>query len=305
MFMRYEYLSRYPRVFRSVTGLAIAEFNGLLNELRPFFEDSEARRLVRRDRVRAPGAGHPWGLDYGDGVLLTLVWLRLYPTGIVLGYFFGIGETSVRRTLGRFRPVLEAGGRATFRWPNRKQGRKLPEILEDCPEVAVIVDSFEQQVQRPKDKEKAKEHYSGKKKQITRKTQVCTDWNGYICHVSESVPGPQADLTLLKESSVLDDLPDGIGAWGDSAYQGMKDLHPAGLAAHPKRKPRGKPRPQEDKAYNKALAQHRIVVEHGICHLRHFQALQQRFRHDLDNHRATVIAVAGVVNRRYLRRAIA
>lgn len=305
MFMRYEYLSRYPRVFRSVTGLAIAEFNGLLNELRSFFEDSEARRLMRRDRVRAPGAGHPWALDYRDGVLLTLVWLRLYPTGVVLGYFFGIGETSVRRTLRRFRPVLEAAGRATFRWPNRKQGRKLPEILEDCPEIAVIVDSFEQQVQRPKDKEKAKEHYSGKKKQITRKTQVCTDWNGYICHVSESVPGPQADLSLLKESHVLDDLPDGVGVWGDSAYQGMKELHPAALAAHPKRKPRSKPRPQEDKAYNKAFAQHRIVVEHGICHLRHFQALQQRFRHDLHNHTATAIAVAGVVNRRYLQRAIA
>jgi hypothetical protein len=234
-----------------------------------------------------------------------LVWLRLYPTGVVLGYFFGISETSVRRTLARFRPVLEAAGRATFRWPNQKQGRKLPEILQDCPEIAVIIDSFEQQVQRPKDKEKADAHYSGKKKQITRKTQVCVDWSGYINHVSESVPGPQADITLVKGSGVLDELPEGVGAWGDSAYQGMKDLHPAGLAAHPRRKLRGKPRPEEDKAYNKALAQHRIVVEHSIAHLRHFQALQQRFRHDLDHHTATVIAVAGVVNRRYLWRGIA
>ena len=305
MFMRFEYLSKHPRVLRGVTGMAIAEFNDLLGELRPFFEANEARRLARPDRKRAPGAGHPWELDYRDGVLLTLVWLRLYPTGVVLGYFFGIGETSVRRTLARFRPVLEAAGRATFRWPNGKQGRKLPEILEECPEVAVIIDSFEQQVQRPKDKKKAKEHYSGKKKQITRKTQVSADWTGYICHVSESVPGPQADITLLKQSDVLNELPEGVGAWGDSAYQGMKDLHPAGLTAHPRRKPRGKPRSEEDKTYNRAIAQHRIVVEHSIGHLRHFQALQQRFRHDLDHHTATVIAVAGVVNRRYLWRAIA
>lgn len=305
MFMRYEHLSRYPRVFRSVTGLAIAEFKDLLIELRPFFEANEVKRLTRPGRKRAPGAGHPWELDYHNGVLLTLVWLRLYPTGVVLGYFFGIGETSVRRTLTRFRPVLEAAGRATFRWPNQKQGRKLPEILEDCPQVAVIIDSFEQRIQRPKDQKKAKEHYSGKKKQVTRKAQVCSDWKGYICHVSESVPGPQADIKLLEESSVLDDLPDGVGAWGDSAYQGMKGLHPAGLAAHPRRKPRGKPRPEEDKAYNKAFSQHRIVVEHSIGHLRHFQALQQRFRHDLENHTATVISVAGVVNRRYLWRDVA
>jgi hypothetical protein len=305
MLMRYAYLSQHPQVFRSMTGLTTAEFNDLLDELRPFFEASEVERLVRPDRIRALGAGHPWGLDYRDGVLLTLIWLRQYPTGVVLGYFFGIGESSVRRTLARFLPVLEAAGRATFRWPNRKQGRKLPEILEDCPEVAVIIDSFEQQVQRPKDTEKAKEHYSGKKKQITQKAQVCTDWNGYICHVSKSVPGPQADITLLKQSGVLDDLPEDVGAWGDSAYQGMKDLHPAGLAAHPRRKPRGKPRPPEDKAYNTAFAQHRVVVEHSIGHLRHFQALRQCFRHDLDDHTATVVAVAGVVNRRYLWRATA
>ena len=305
MLMRFKYLRQHPRVFRSVTGLTIAEFKELLGELRPFFEAREAKRLARPDRIRAPGAGHPWGLDYRDSVLLTLVWLRLYPTGVVLGYFFGIAESSVRRTLARFLPVLEAAGRATFRWPSRKQGRKLPEILEDCPEVAVIIDSFEQQVQRPKDKEKAKAHYSGKKKQITQKAQVCTDWEGYICHVSESVPGPTADITLLKQSGVLDDLPDDVGAWGDSAYQGMKDLHPAGLATHPRRKPRGKPRSEEDKAYNKAFAQHRIVVEHGIGHLRHFKALQQRFRHELDNHTTTVIAVAGIANRRRLWRAAA
>ncbi len=88
MLMRFKYLRQHPRVFRSVTGLTIPEFKGLLGELRPFFEAHEAKRLAHPDRIRAPGAGHPWGLDYRDSVLLTLVWLRLYPTGVVLGYFF-------------------------------------------------------------------------------------------------------------------------------------------------------------------------------------------------------------------------
>ena len=110
---------------------------------------------------------------------------------------------------------------------------------------------------------------------------------------------------MLKQSGVLDDLPDDVGTWGDLAYQGMKDLRPAGLAAHPRRKPRGKPRSEEDKAYNKAFAQHRIVVEHGIGRLRHFKALQERFRHELDNHTTIAIAIAGIVNRRHLWRTAA
>jgi len=305
MLMRYRYLSRYPRVFRSMTGLTVAEFNRLQSEISPFYTLTERQRLARSDRVRAPGAGHPFSLSFGDSLLLTLVWLRQYPVGEVLGYFFGVSEPTARRTIKRMLPALEAAGRATFRWPDRKQGRCLPEILEDCPEVAVVIDSFEQRIWRPKNRKKADQHYSGKKKQITRKSQVCVDWEGHICHVSGSVAGPTADITLLKDTGVLEMLPAGVGAWGDSAYQGIRDLHPAGLGAHPRRKPRGKPRPPEDKAYNTALARIRVIVEHRIGHLRHFQALQQMYRHDLDGHTSVIVAVTGVVNHRREWRAAA
>ncbi|MEA3376277.1 MAG: transposase family protein [Chloroflexota bacterium] len=305
MFMRYEYLSDHPRVFRSMTGLTVSEFDQSVVEVEPFYAATERKRLARPDRVRAPGAGHPFSLGYRDSLLMTLIWLRQYPVGEVLGYFFGVSEPTARRTVGRMLPALEAAGRVTFRWPNRKQGRSLPEILDECPEVAVVIDTFEQRVRRPKDREKAKKHYSGKKKQITCKTQVCVDWDGHVCNISESVPGPTADITLLKETKVLEMLPEDVGAWGDSAYQGIRDLHPQGLGAHPRRKPHGKPRSPEDKAYNTAFARERIIVEHRIGHLRHFQALQQMYRHALDSHTATVVAVAGVVNRRREWRAIA
>lgn len=305
MLMRYRRLSRYPRVFRSMTGLSVAEFNQLRREIVPLYQVTEQQRLARPDRVRASGAGHPFSLDLRDSLLLTLIWLRQYPVGEVLGYFFGVSEPTARRTTQRLLPVLEAAGRATFRWPDRHRGRSLPEILVDCPELAVVIDSFEQRVRRPKDRQKADQHYSGKKKQITRKTQICVDWEGHICHVSDSVAGPTADITLLKATDVLEQLPEGVGAWGDSAYQGIRDLHPAGLGAHPRRKPRGKPRPPEDKAYNTAVAQIRIIVEHRIGHLRHFQALQQMYRHDLDSHTSAIVAVTGVVNRRRELRAAA
>ena len=298
MFMRHDYLSEHPRVFRSMTGLAVSEFDQLAVGVVPYYETTEQERLARPDRIRAPGAGHPFELDYRDSLLLAVIWLRQYPTNEVLGYFFGVSEPTARRTVKRMLPALEAAGRATFRWPNRKQGRDLPEILEDCPELAVVIDTFEQRIRRPKDKEKADDHYSGKKKQITRKTQVCVGWDGHICHASESVPGPTADITLLKDTGVLNELPEGVGGWGDAAYQGIRDLHPQGLGAHPRKKPRGKPRPPEDKAYNTALSRERIIVEHRIGHIRHFQSIQQMYRQNLDYHTPTIISVIGIVNRR-------
>ena len=66
MFMRHDYLSEHPRVFRSMTGLAVSEFDQLAVGVVPYYETTEQERLARPDRIRAPGAGHPFELDYRD-----------------------------------------------------------------------------------------------------------------------------------------------------------------------------------------------------------------------------------------------
>jgi hypothetical protein len=49
-------------------------------------------------------------------------------------------------------------------------------------------------------------------------------------------------------------LPEGVGGIGDLAYIGIDKLHPHGLGASPRRKPRGKPRPPADVTYNTAFS---------------------------------------------------
>ena len=120
---------------------------------------------------------------------------------------------------------------------------------------------------------------------------------GAIVDVADSVPGPTADLKVLKQSKLLRRLPLRVGGLGDLAYVGMADLHPQGLGAAPRRKPRGQPRSLADRRYNKAFARRRIGVEHGIGRLRRFQALSQTDRHFRKGHTARVRAVAGLVNR--------
>ena len=53
--------------------------------------------------------------------------------------------------------------------------------------------------------------------------------------VSDSVPGPWADIKLLEKSRLLRRLPAGVGGIGDLAYVGIADLHPAGLGEAPRR----------------------------------------------------------------------
>ena len=305
MIMRYHYLMQHPPVFLKVTGLHIREFDDLMRDVQPTFTYAEQTRLQRPDRQRAIGGGRDSELDARNQVLLTVIWLRLYPTHEVLAYLFGVSDSTVSRVIQRVLPLLEQAGRDTMRLPDpgRKRRRSLPELLQDTPEMAVVIDSFEQKVQRPKQPDERDGWYSHKKRSHTTKSQIAVDEEtGRIVAVSASVTGRTHDLTLLKQSGLLARLPDGIGGLGDLGYQGIRDLHP--LAACPRKKPWGKdkPRPPEDVVYNRAFSQRRIIVENSINRLRRYQALAQTDRQHRRQHESRVCAVAGLVNRQFAHR---
>jgi len=305
MILRYHHLSRHQNVFKSMTGLTLKLFGEVERDVEPRFSEAEIKRLSRPDRIRGLGGGREQELSIRDQILMTIVWLRCYPKQDVLGYLFGVSESSVSRVLNRVLPLLEASGRDTMRMPDpgRKRRRTLDELLQETPELAVVIDSFEQRVQRHKERKEADRHYSGKKKQHTLKSQVAVDEEyGLFVDVADSVPGPTADIELLKQSDLLNRLPEGIGGIGDLAYIGIADLHPQGKGATPRRKPRGKERPPEDILYNQAFARRRIQVEHSIGLARRFEALSQTDRHHRKNHTARVVSVCGLVNRRLIKR---
>lgn len=298
MILRRQHLSKHPSVFRSMTGLSVAAFDLLLPDLLAAFAADRRRRLDRPGRRRAVGGGDNFDLDVADQFLLTVVWLRHYPTQECLGYLFGVSDSTALRAVRRCLPLLEQSGRDTLRLPDpgRGQRRDLPALLQGTPELAVIVDTFEQRTQRPRRRQRA--YYSGKKKAHTLKSQVAVDEDGRVADVGESRPGRWADLKVLRRSGLIGKLLRAkVGALGDLAYLGLDGLSPKLRGATPRRKPRGRQRPEEDRRYNRAFARRRITVEHAIGRLRRYQALTQVDRHRRRLHTARVRAVAGLVNR--------
>ena len=297
MILRREQLGNHPSVFRAMTGLTVAAFDQLLPELRAAFADARRRRLGRPGRLRAVGGGDAFDLSVEDQFLLTVVWLRHYPTQECLGYLFGVSDSTALRAVRRCLPLLEQAGKDTMRLPDPGRGhrRDLPALLKDTPALAVIVDSFEQRTQRPRRRQRA--YYSGKKKAHTLKSQVAVDEDGRIVDVADSRPGRWADLKVFKRSGLAGRLIRAqVGALGDLGYLGLDAVSPRLRGATPRRKPRGQERPAEDRRYNRAFARRRITVEHGINRLRRYQALSQVDRHRRRHHTARVRAVAGLVN---------
>jgi hypothetical protein len=298
MIFRREHLGHHPAVFRSMTGLTLEAFDQLLAELLAAFAADRHRRLDRPGRQRAVGGGDDFDLSVADQFLLTIAWLRHYPTQECLGYLFGASDSTALRAVRRCLPILEQSGRDSMRLPDPGKGhrRDLPTLLQETPGLAVIVDTFEQRTQRPRRRQRA--YYSGKKKAHALKSQVAVDEEGRIVDVAESRPGRWADLKVLRRSGLVGQLiRAGVGALGDLGYVGLDGLSPRLRGATPRRKPRGQERPPEDRRYNRAFARRRIRVEHGINRLRRYQALSQVNRHRRKGHTARVRAAAGLVNR--------
>jgi DDE superfamily endonuclease/Helix-turn-helix of DDE superfamily endonuclease len=300
MIARYAHLQQFPPVFRSLTGLLPDEFAALVAEVLPAFHAAAQQRHAYADRQRAPGGGPTFTLDGRDQVLLTVIWLRQYPIHEVLAFLFGVSDSTVSRSLARVLPLLEQAGCATMRMPDpgRKHRRSLDQLLRELPELFVVIDSFAQPVQRPPLHSDADTWYSGKKKRHTIKSQVTVDGHtGEIGDISESVKGPTADITLLKQSGVLERVPSAVGREGDLAYVGIRELPGGGLGATPRRKPRGQERSADDVAYNRAFGQRRVIVEHTIGRMRRYRAITEPDREHRAHHAARVRAIAGLVNR--------
>ena len=298
MILRREHLGKHPAVFRAMTGLTVEAFDRLLPELRAAFAADRRRRLDRPGRQRAVGGGDAFDLGVDDQFLLTVVWLRHYPTQECLGYLFGVSDSTALRAVRRCLPLLEQSGQDSMRLPDPGRGhrRDLPALLKGTPALAVIVDTFEQRTQRPQRRQRA--YYSGKKKAHTLKSQVAVDEDGRIADVAPSRPGRWADLKVFKRSGLAGRLiRAGVGALEDLGYVGLGGVSPRLHGATPRRKPRGRQRPPADRRYNRAFARRRIKVEHGINRLRRYQALTQVDRHRRKHHTARVRAVAGLVNR--------
>lgn len=305
----YESLSRRPSVLRSLTGMTAAEFESLLTTFVAAHERLRGRSRTTRQgqpRQRAAGAGHPFRHDHRHRLLLALVWLRVYPTYELLGFYFGLHKRNAQLNVRAVLAVLDTLDAFPFDRPGRGR-RKLStpaQVMDAFPQVRLVIDGKEQRVQRPSgDFDAQKPYYSGKKKAHTVKSQIAVDPCGVIESVSASVPGGAThDVTLLRQTDLLGRLGDGEGALVDKGYVGIDKDYPDVPVVLPFKARRNQPLTEEQKAHNRVVARYRIVVEHTIAQLNRFTVLRQVFRgrHQRHGtaHSQVVRVVARLVNRR-------
>ena len=116
MAISYESLRDSPKVFKSLTGLTLQEFEALANLLVPRLREFDQLRHAGPGRRRSMGGGRRYNLSPRTRIMLSLVRLRHDLTWDVLGCLFGVCGSTAARTMSMIFPLIEEA-RADARSP--------------------------------------------------------------------------------------------------------------------------------------------------------------------------------------------
>lgn len=275
--INYERARSRPRAFAYLTGLSLAAFLDLLPAFQEAYDElldeEDAQRKSPRQRNR--GAGRKGALPtIEEKLFFILFYFRQYPTQETLAFLFGFSQAQACIWIHRLSPLLNQALGSKQQLPAR-QPMELGEVMKECGEMEFMIDGTERPIRRPKDPERRKSDYSGKKKRHCKKNIVVTKRSdGKVIGLGATCPGSQHDKSCTDQDGF--EFPEGSVLWKDTGFQGYE---PSGTTTHqPKKKPRGKELTAEEKESNRLISQIRVKVEHSIGGIKVFRIVQDVFR---------------------------
>jgi hypothetical protein len=278
--LSYAKIKDRPRILKSFTGLTLQAFTELL----PTFNQAYQQDLEQRDaqrpipRQRRRGGGRKSALfTIEDKLVFILFYFKLYPIQEVMGYLFGFNQSQANEWIHRLTPVLNAALGYENQLPARKAA-DIEQILAKCPGLEFLIDGAERPIQRPKDQQRQRQYYSGKKKRHTVKNIVITDKRTKkVKALGRTQPGKKHDKAATDEEAYR--FPKGSKLWKDMGFQGYEPEQT--ITYQPKKKPKGKELTPAEKEQNKAICRERIGVEHSIGGAKVYHIVRDVYR----NHR--------------------
>jgi hypothetical protein len=289
-----ERIFHQDRLLRALTGFNRKAFEALLPSFAQAYEQSRIKPDVKRKR--AMGGGRKATLRTNrEKLFYILLYCKCYPTFDLLSVLFGFDRSCAWDWVHGLLPVLEQTLGSKQALPERKL-HSIEEFLERFPEVKeVILDGTERPVQRPKDTEQQKEHYSGKKKRHTRKHITGSTRKKRVVLLSQAKGGKIHDKRQLEEAGLVEYIPDAVAIEGDLGFQGLQNefdnIH------LPHKKPKGKQLSEQQRQENRELSRQRVKCEHAHAGIKRYRAVSDVYRNrvpDFDDH--LMLNAAGLWN---------
>jgi hypothetical protein len=268
--LTYDEVKDKASTLRAMTSLDRDEFEALAVT----FGETWAQQEEQAGREASKGGRPPQLKGIEEKLFFILFYLKTYPLQEVLGHLFGLSQGQANQWVHRLSEVLkvtlERQGCRPARLPEEGLARLADEELQEFG-----IDGTERRIQRPKDDEQQRQHYSGKKKTHTVKNNLVAGLvDRTIKYLSDTHEGKKHDKKIGDEDGIR--TPEGSSVYRDTGFQGHEM---AGVVIYqPKKKPRGGELSADDKAHNRLISSVRIVIEHVIAGVKRCRIVKDVFR---------------------------
>lgn len=292
--LKIERILKQTRMCLALTGLSPKEFLALLPAFAQALEQKKKCDYENNpSRERQLGAGRKGFVPtVADKLFFILFYYKCYPTYDVLALIYGCNRSNAMRRQKYFSGILESTLGKKLVLPER-QLKKLEDFFKAFPEAReVFIDGTERPIQRPKDSQKQKANYSGKKHRHTRKNLVMANKKKWIGFLSRTVGGKTHDFTLLKEHAPPKYIPTNIRQRVDLGFKGYDKQYPNHTVSIPVRKPRTRQLSMTVKAQNARKSRIRVLVEHAIGGIKRFRITTDVFRNKLEDFDDTTMLIS-------------
>ena len=286
-----DYIEKYPERTIRILGISHQEWQELTEVAIAYNKEQEEKSESSKIRINAKGGGRKALLRPKEEIGLCLFYLRQMPTFEVLGIHFDISKTEANDTFHKWLPIFRELLPASLLEEVKNQPQKQQMLLELLEEIELLVDSTEQDRQRPSDYKEQKKFFSGKQRSHTFKNSMISCSKGQdIIDVMVGARGPASDINLFRQQQAKFSTEQEFV--GDKAYVG------AARTTTPMKKPKGGELTSEQQKENKKISSRRIFIENLIRRLKIFRIAAEKFRLNPKHYKTVILTICGLVRLR-------
>ncbi|CAF2715941.1 unnamed protein product [Rotaria sp. Silwood2] len=263
-----------------------------VQELYSMCEEPLINYCSHRDKLHWNSTGTSY-LSPMNLLVVTLWYLKHYHSERYIASELNFSRTAVNYLLSAVVDILHSCVYPAFLYlPADLANRRTPHGPQQHHKL--IVDSTFIAIPEPHDSEQRKKYYHAKSPtNYAIKVQIACDFRHRIVHVSECYHGSKHDITVLRESGLLEHVEESVQIIGDKGYIGKE------YVVTLRKKPHARELTPEDEDFNRDINSARATIENINQRLKTYTILGGVYRGPVnDFHKITKIiqVVAALCN---------
>jgi len=208
-------------------------------------------------------------------LVVSLIWLRHYPTEDFLSWLTGVSSATISNILNLSIRLLHNVLKENIYIPSRKEREEEASLFAGGLVVTGIVDGTSQEIYSAKQSLLDHERFSTHRNMPCYNRLILVSPKGSIYWISNSYLGSVSDgmITNFEESKrIWKIFEKDEYIMGDAGFGALLKFHNSII-------PIKAPQTKEGKEFNNEVAKLRIVVENVFCHIKAFKSTSEIWRH--------------------------